>query len=263
MKATLIANIENYIDGEYLALLNASRDIMFELGVNYVGTEFILLAMLRGSGSCGQILKKFGVNANYYYNTVKVNAAACSEYNFTSKTTEVINRSKSVADACGSPRITPEHLLYCILNTDCTGNRYLKACCAYYDSLLSFVNQRVEAATKAARPPVGEFAVGQGERKTSGDITSVKGTPIEPYGVDLTEKARQGLIDPVIGREKETERIINTLLKRTKNDPIIIGEPKMHQRLIMVFCSSKVNLQSLSCPKPAPSLPSVSMSQSG
>ena len=87
---------------------------------------------------------------------------------------------------------------------------------------------------------VEKQAVEQKLAKTSGYVAAGKSSVLDKYGIDLTEQARAGELDPIAGRDKETERLIHILLRRTKNNPIIIGEAGVGKTAIVENFAQKI-----------------------
>ncbi len=92
------------------------------------------------------------------------------------------------------------------------------------DILLTFFNKQTEVAKPLAAQGVTKDTVEQKLTKST-EFSSGKKSVLAQYGIDLTEKARKGELDPIAGREQEIERLVHILLRRTKNNPVIIGEP--------------------------------------
>lgn len=240
-------------------ILDSARNIAAKgYGVTFVGTEHIILAMLSSDLNCGAILKKYAVSESAYRRQLEASRVACNIVGFTANTAYAVNLSATVADELGVREIIPEYLLLSILRVKCEGRSLIQRTTVYFDALCSFVNETVLKKAESVAPSrrndtvntsvAAEKAVPYADATkhydkrpsfTSGRPTIV-GTVLERYGVDLTEKARKGRIDPVIGREKETERIINTLSRRLKNNPLIIGEPGIGKTAIVEGLALKI-----------------------
>ncbi len=202
-------------------VLDASADEAKELGHTYVGTEHLLLSILKSSmSSAAGILLSHDVT---YEATLEI--------------------AKEISGGVGKSRIdardmTPR-LRTAIENSAKEAAKYGQAYIGTEHLLLSLISERESVAVKlliSQGASVGEIqndiSVFLGEisgsrtREKSRQVQSAPTTPtLLQFGKDMTESARQGLLDPVIGRDTETERVIQILSRRSKNNPCLIGEP--------------------------------------
>ncbi len=189
---------------------------------NYIGTEHILVGLLKeGEGTAGMVLAEFGVEEERLRALIDrlitpTGTEALEEKpGYTPRAEKVLKNSREEAEHFGSAAIGTEHILIGMLReSDCVGTRLLYT--------LGVNIQRLYAGVLAA---MGEE---QGREELPGQRgrNPEAGTPtLDAYSRDLTELARQGRLDPVVGREQEIERIIQILSRRTKNNPCLIGEP--------------------------------------
>ena len=196
--------------------LNMAVEAAREMGHTYVGTEHLLLGLLReGSGVAAVVLGAAGVTAAAYAERV-LSAQGSGAYStltvddLTPRAKAAMETARTEAAMAGQRFAGTEHLLAAILRDD-TGVavRLLTGMDARPADLLSELG-RVGEPT----PPPHRAAAKSGR------------TPIlDRYGRDLTDLARQGRLDPVVGREEEIARTIRILCRRTKNNPCLIGEP--------------------------------------
>jgi ATP-dependent Clp protease ATP-binding subunit ClpB len=141
---------------------------------------------------------------------------------WTHKTQEALTRAVEAARAASNPEVTPDHLLLALVGQE--------------DSIVLPVLQRVDVA---ARIDVDREALLTAMQEVRGSHRVTSQDPegqyqaLEKYGRDLTEDARQGRIDPVIGRDEEIRRVIQVLSRRTKNNPVLIGEPGVGKTAIV------------------------------
>ncbi len=195
------------------------------LGHNHVGTEHLLIGLLQeGTGVAAMVLSECGVREDKVMELVSqlitpdqsVRLAEPSTY--TPSARRVIENSYREAVRFKAPLIGTEHLLIAIIReSDCVATRLLNT--------MGVSIQRLYVDLLAAMgedAPEGreEF---QGSRPGSRGRTS---TPtLDNYSRDLTALAREGKLDPVIGRKQEIQRVVQILSRRTKNNPCLIGEP--------------------------------------
>lgn len=201
--------------------------------LNYVGTEEILygLLCLPKCGSC-TALNEHGVNKDNYFaylkNTFRYDDRTGG---FTPKAKAVVNKdAELLADMSKTKYISTEHILLAILNKrDCVAMSILRRMDVDFVSLSKQLEDKIfrRETNSVQSGVVGETEENNGESVDKGTETPSlsEDSPLSKFGYDLTEKARDGKLDPVIGREKEINQIIQSLSRRTKNSPVLIGEP--------------------------------------
>lgn len=194
------------------------------LGHNYVGTEHLLIGLLQEStGVAAKVLESCGVTSEKVTSLVSqlispnqpVSMAERSGY--TPSATRVIENSYREAVRFKAPLIGTEHLLISMIRESyCVAVRLLNTMSVsiqkLYIGLLSAMGEDAPAGKE-------EFQSGRGTKGKASTPT------LDSYSRDLTALAREGKLDPVIGRETEIQRVIQILSRRTKNNPCLIGEP--------------------------------------
>ena len=195
-----------------------------ELGHSYVGTEHLLIGLLREkSGVAARVLEGCGVRVEKVTELINqliapnqsVGMAERSTY--TPSATRVLENSYREAVRFKAPLIGTEHLLISMIReSDCVAVRLLNT--------MGISIQKIYLDLLSA---MGEDAPAEKEELQGGKAGSGRtATPtLDSYSRDLTELARAGKLDPVIGRETEIKRLIQILSRRTKNNPCLIGEP--------------------------------------
>ena len=219
-------------EGVVYAIKNA-QIISRKYKLNYVGTEEILygLLCLPKCGSC-KALNEHGVDKDNYFAFLK----DTFRYNdktggFTPKAKAVVNKdAEYLADYSKTKYISTEHILLAIINKrDCVAMSILRRMNVNINSvkhmLEDMIFRREEAAKNAPQSNDEEEVKEENETEITAENNSDKDNPLSKFGYDLTEKARDGKLDPVIGREKEINQIIQSLSRRTKNSPVLVGEP--------------------------------------
>lgn len=194
------------------------------LGHNYVGTEHLLIGLLQeGTGVAARVLDSCGVTASKVMELVNQlispnNSVRMAEKaGYTPGATRVIENSYREAVRFKAPLIGTEHLLISMIReSDCVAVRLLNTMSISIQKLyVELLNAMGEDA------PIGKEEF-QNHKGTKGKAA----TPtLNNYSRDLTALAREGKLDPVIGRETEIQRVIQILSRRTKNNPCLIGEP--------------------------------------
>ena len=205
------------------------------LGHTYVGSEHLLLGLLQIDGGVASVvLNKGGVYADKIEELIRTQIGSgtptkLSPDYFTPRAKRVIESAMSGANNLGKKFVGTEHLLIGILSD---GDNYA---IRFLSELGVDVNSLTNAVLKAS---------GMEEGSTLGKETkspkNSKTPTLEKYGVDLTENAKNGKIDPVIGRDAEVERIIQILCRRTKNNPCLIGEPGVGKTAIIEGLAQRI-----------------------
>jgi ATP-dependent Clp protease ATP-binding subunit ClpC len=189
------------------------------LGHNFVGTEQILLGLIgEGTGVAAKVLKSMGVNLKDARIEVEKiigrgSGFVAVEIPFTPRAKRVLELSLEEARQLGHNYIGTEHLLLGLIREG--------------EGVAARVLENLGVDLSKVRTQVirmlGETAeVGAGSGGSGG---RTKTPTLDEFGVNLTEMAREGKLDPVVGRQKEIERVIQILGRRTKNNPVLIGEP--------------------------------------
>lgn len=194
--------------------LNLAMTSAGEMGHTYIGTEHLLLGLVKeGSGVAATALTQAGLDASELENRIKETAGTASPVtltpnDFTPRSKRVMQNAVIIAAKLRSNYVGTEHLLFSIMQeTD-----------SYAYTFLNELGVDLNAVMNTAEDYVGENGGADHQNNPSG-----KG--LDKFGRDLTAAAKNGEIDPVIGREKEIERVIQILSRRTKNNPVLIGEP--------------------------------------
>ena len=201
--------------------LRLSQEAAEELGHGYVGSEHLLLGLIREEdGVAHRVLAEFGVTDEMICSVLQrsvgkgVSGAAPSQ-GLTPRAKSVVELAVSEASRMGSQAIGTGHLLMGILREGGNmGLRILRTVGVDPNRMYSAILKKAEAAPKAAT--TGSASSREADKKNK---------TLAEYTRDLTEAARSGKLDPVIGRDKEIHRVIQILSRRTKNNPVLIGEP--------------------------------------
>ncbi|NLC67510.1 MAG: ATP-dependent Clp protease ATP-binding subunit [Clostridiaceae bacterium] len=197
-----------------------SQESAMELGHNYVGTEHLLLGLVReGSGVAARVLQGQGVTESKILQEIEQlvgrgEKTGQQPLGFTPRTKRVLELSFREARKMNQNYIGTEHLLLGIMREgESVAVRILMDLGVDPQKLLSEIVRVLKEETPGS----------PGAQR--GDSGYANTPTLNQFGRDLTEMAREGKIDPVIGRNKEIERVIQVLSRRTKNNPCLIGEP--------------------------------------
>lgn len=221
--------IDRFTEGARRALA-LSQDSAKEMGHNYVGSEHLLLGLIKeGEGAAARALAQLGIRE------ADVSARAdelvghgdyhfTDSFGYTPRTKKILELSLYEAKSLKNSYIGTEHILLAIIREkDCVAVRILEDLGVDFTLLyqmLAGTTRKPESARAAAEED---------------------GTPVlNKYGRDLTRQAKNGELDPVIGRENEIQRIIQILSRRTKNNPVLIGDPGVGKSAIIEGLAQRI-----------------------
>ncbi|NLI59340.1 MAG: ATP-dependent Clp protease ATP-binding subunit [Clostridium sp.] len=212
-----------------------SQEIAAELGHSYVGTEHLLYGLIKeGSGIAARVLQSQGMTDDKILKQIEELIGRGEKINeqplgLTPRTKRVLELSFREARKIGHNYIGTEHLLLGILKEgESVAVRIMMDLGVdpqkLFNEMLKMLNEEAPSAG--------------GSPKTS---KSYSNTPVlNQFGRDLTEMAREAKFDPVVGREKEIERVVQILSRRTKNNPCLIGEPGVGKTAIAEGLAQKI-----------------------
>ncbi len=217
-------------------------------GHNYVGTEHLLIGLLNvEDGTAGMVLTEFHVDAGQLTELIDRliapggNTATESRPGYTPRVRRVLENAEAEAARFKSRAVGTEHLLIAILKeSDCVATRLLFTMGINIQKLYSAILTAMgEAPSQGGMN--GNPNAGRGPQARGGAQNSE--TPaLDQYSRDLTELAREGKLDPVVGRSQEIERVIQILSRRTKNNPCLIGEPGVGKTAIAEGLAQRIAL---------------------
>ena len=208
--------------------LNMARKIAAELKHPYVGTEHLLFGLKRVfTGVAGQVLDKNKVDEEQMEKAMDILVSAPEaakkerkHLEYSPRLRYILEESQNEAAQLASEKVGTEHLLLAMLKDgDCVATRMLM-------TLNVNIQKLFQDLLLAAGIDPKEYMENQKDGETVGGI-------IDQYSTDLTQEAREGKLDPVIGREKEIARIMEILSRRTKNNPCLVGEPGVGKTAIV------------------------------
>ena len=202
--------------------LRLAQEAAEEMGHGYVGCEHILLGLMREEdGIAHRVMQEYGMTEDMICTVLERSvgrglSGAAPSQGLTPRAKSAVELAVSEAARMGAGYIGTEHLLMGLLRE---GNnmaiRVLDTVGIDPKKMYSSVVQKINEGPRAAAGSVPSPHRDDGK----------KGKTLSEFTRDLTEAARQGKLDPVIGREKEIQRVIQILSRRTKNNPVLIGEP--------------------------------------
>lgn len=205
--------------------LYRAQSLAGEMGHTYIGSEHLLLGLCAEPDSIASRLlcargAEFSLLQNNLVEAVGLGApSTVSAEDMTPRAKRIIELAATEINGGSSRYVGTEHLLYALLNErDCVATKLLEAVgippAELKNDLSSFLST------------TGEKKRSREEKKGEDSKPKIRGAPtLSAYGRDLTALAAEGRLDPIIGRDRETERVVCILSRRTKNNPCLIGEP--------------------------------------
>lgn len=224
--------------------IEIANDIALELGHNYIGTEHILYGLAKeGNGIAAKVLENQDVIADDILN--KIEELIGSEepienvIDFTPRTKRVVETAFIEARKLGYNFIGTEHILIGILREgDCIAAKILLDLNVNIPKLYNEIIKVIKEGEDNNQDVI-ESSNSSGKSKRGKG--SYNQTPtLNQFGEDLTKKAEEGKLDPIIGRKEEIERVIQILSRRTKNNPCLIGEPGVGKTAVVEGLAQKI-----------------------
>ena len=207
---------------------------------SYIGTEHLLAGLLHEEeGTAGMVLRDMGISEERLMEMIRKliapeesNVLTADRAGYTPRAARMLEGAVEEADDLRSEKIGTEHLLLAMLReVDCMGTRLLHTMGVNIRKLQNEVLAAM--GEEVANPRDNGNARSRNEAAT--------GTPtLDQYSRDLNEMARQGVMDPVVGREDEIGRVIQILSRRTKNNPCLIGEPGVGKTAVVEGLAQRI-----------------------
>ncbi len=201
-------------------VIQFARDEALRLGHDYIGTEHLLLGLIReGEGVAVEILTALGCDLEEIRNAVEDAGRVAGDtmtvgnIPFTKRAEKILKSAYMEADHNKSDIIGTEHLLLALVKEkDGLAAQILKSFSVTYEAVTEELERILQGSSASNAAPEAPQQKSQ--------------TPaLDHFGRDLTELGRHGELDPIIGREKEIQRVAQILSRRKKNNPVLIGEP--------------------------------------
>jgi ATP-dependent Clp protease ATP-binding subunit ClpC len=232
-----MSNTSNKFTPKAQYALNAALTYACDLGHSYIGSEHLLLGLISTPDcAASKILTARGASAEAVKSAVVGISGVgspllISPSDMTPRVRRIIEGSAYECAQSGRSYIGTEHLLLSLISDrDCVASRILDGLGVSAADVRSDLSSYIEATNtrSAARP--GEAQKSKQNEKSA----------LASFGRDLGEAARRGRIDPIIGRDKETERVIQILSRRQKNNPCLIGEPGVGKTAVVEGLAQRI-----------------------
>ncbi len=218
----------NYYTSSVRRILKEMVRVADEYDTGYVGTEHLLFALISVNDTkVSDVLFEQGVTLEryvpYFENVIRLYPVQ-STHGISPSVREILCKANEIAYKRNMTFVGPEHVCYAmLLRENAMACEALAEMGVNFDELFKRLNDILEPQNATEQETVLEERAGENIRMTNVPDDDYK--TLMQWGVDLTEKARLGNVDPVIGRTEEIARIIQILSRRTKNNPVLVGEP--------------------------------------
>ncbi len=219
--------------------MNLAIDGASKMGHTYIGTEHLLLGLLEEqTGVAAETLTECGLQADILKSKIettigKGTKTSLTPEDFTPRTKRVMQTAIITSAQVGHSFVGTEHLLVALLSErDSYAVKFLEESGVSVNSVLTALKASLSEESDR------EFTANAGQKQSA---EKSKNKTLEKFGRDLTEAAKNGEIDPVIGREQEIRRVIEILSRRTKNNPVLIGEPGVGKTAVAEGLALKIS----------------------
>jgi ATP-dependent Clp protease ATP-binding subunit ClpC len=215
-------------------ITHIAKEEAARLGHDYIGPEHILLALIReGSGVAVEAIQQLNVDLEMLRTEVEKLSKGSStgmptlgEIRYTPRAHKVIDYAREEATSLGHTYVGTEHLLLGLIREG--------------EGIAARAMESLGVTLDAARDKVRHLLGGPMPSSSSPAKRRSKTPALDTFGRDLTELAREGKLDPVIGREDEIERVLQILCRRTKNNPVLLGEPGVGKTAIVEGIAQRI-----------------------
>ncbi len=219
--------------------IHLATETAYELEHNYIGTEHLLIGLTKANGVAGRILDEHEVDEEKLLEMVRqliapdTSVKMMERNNFTPRVRRILDASARESQRLKSKQIGTEHILMALIKeSDCIAVRLLNTLGVNLQKLYMDLLAACGADQNMMKNEMNG-ARGRGRGKSQ--------TPtLNQYSRDLTQLAREGRLDPVIGREEEISRVIQILSRRTKNNPCLVGEPGVGKTAVVEGLAQKI-----------------------
>jgi ATP-dependent Clp protease ATP-binding subunit ClpC len=223
--------LNNMFSDRVKRVMQLAREEAARLGHNYIGTEHLLLGIIReGKGSAVTVLVNLGLNLDSIKQSIDDYVASSGgsmtmgEVPFTPRAKQILEIAANEAKEMKSQFVRTCHLLLALLKDK--------------ETIAAQILAAFGVDHKAAKEEV--IAVLQGKASGKKEKKKSKTPFLDHFGRDLTDLAREGKLDPTIGRDQEIERVSQVLSRRKKNNPVLIGEPGVGKTAIVEGLAQRI-----------------------
>ncbi len=228
------------ISDQLNGIIKYAREEAMRTGSYGIGPDHLFLGIIRHEENTAfQVLQGLGIEPaelksfidGRIFTNETIPYSEIDHINFSRQAQNVLSITVMEATRLKSPEAAPHHLLLALCRTtDSYGQAFLRNRGVDYGRMLSFMETEGLLKVQGAEQQPAE---GENEEEEEGEAPKKNGIDIEEFGYDLTKAAREGKLDPVVGRDMEIARVIEILGRRKKNNPMLIGEPGVGKSAIV------------------------------
>ena len=228
------------ISDQLNGIIKYAREEAMRTGSYGIGPDHLFLGIIRHEDNTAfQVLQGLGIEPaelksfidGRIFTNETIPYSEIDHINFSRQAQNVLSITVMEATRLKSQEAAPHHLLLALCRTtDSYGQAFLRSRGVDYGRMLSFMESEglLRLQHQEQQP-----AEGENDEEEEGETPKTKGIDIEEFGYDLTKAAREGKLDPVVGRDMEIARVIEILGRRKKNNPMLIGEPGVGKSAIV------------------------------
>ena len=217
-------------------VIRKAQEAAYDLRHNYIGTEHMLIGLISVSDSvAAKAIESQGISRNDIYEKVESLVGKGTSFSgaegYTPRVKRIIDKSVQTAVSMQSGYVGTEHMLIALLGeSDCVAVKILSALGANIQRIYEDIMNMLGEGEKGTGSGMGASSQ-QGESSTPN---------LDKYSRDFTKMAKENKFDPIIGRDKEIERVIQILSRRTKNNPCLVGDPGVGKTAIAEGLAQKI-----------------------
>ena len=231
------------------SMLQVASETAEKLNAGEIATEYLVYGILKTTSSAKTLLESSGVDAERFYDILKESEidAPSSAADLTPKSKQVFVMAQNLASELKSENVDALHILFAVLmNSDCVAVNILDK--VFNVNIIDLKNRVLEEIKKQDEINENLRQNAQKVQTNSENVEKIAENSknlnipkeLEGLGEDLTEKAKLGKIDPIIGRDVEIERLVEILCRKTKNNPCLIGEAGVGKSAIVEGLALKI-----------------------
>ncbi|WP_018963155.1 ATP-dependent Clp protease ATP-binding subunit [Coprothermobacter platensis] len=222
-------DLTDYLSSSAMNALQGAANLAGEAGHNELMPEHLAYALLEDE-TLRSVLQNHGVNVDKILHeletTFSPKGTPVSEVSIAPELKSVLERAVNMSRNSFSESVTPEELLLAIIEDGGTASQIMQRNNLKSSNLIDIINEEIR------NKPIGRV----GQKTTEGKSN----TKLQEYGRDLTDLARQGKLDPIVGRDNEIQRVLEILSRRTKNNPVLIGDPGVGKTAIVEGIAERI-----------------------
>ena len=244
----------NLFSSRMVKVFQAALQFVTHMGHKFIGSEHLLWALAQEEGKAGQVLRRNGLDQKLieeYLHQYDIDAKAGGNFyavQISDEAAQVIRLAQTRGEVRGRSQIEPADLLRAILDAgECAAAQLMASLEVDMEALRGELGKADLPVSMAGKPGL-EKAMEEGSKLQPGEEDEAEGEQeedqqesiVEKFGMDVTKKAEEGEYDPMIGREDVIQRLIQVLSRRTKNNPVLTGEPGVGKTAVVEGLAQRI-----------------------